>query len=57
MLAAVWWYYSIQSNKYWLRPHSRQRIMIIKPHMALGKLLTFVLMIDTKESTKLKGKT
>lgn len=31
--------------------------MIIKSHMALGKPLTFVLMIDTKELTKLEGKT
>lgn len=30
--------------------------IIIKSHMALGKLLTFVLMIDTKELTQLEGK-
>lgn len=50
-------FYSIQSNKHWLRPYSGKRRMIIKLHLALGKWLTFVLMIDTKELTKLEGKT
>lgn len=37
--------------------HSGQRLMIIKSHLALGKLLTFVLKIDTKDLMKLEGTT